>query len=324
MHRGPGDYSASTIFDKHYCENAKSGVMRGRRTRIGWVPRWGWGKYATEMRCIPSLVAATSFTLTAALAVGGEDNPFGLGKGSLLICGGGKLPPAVMDAFFRAGGGENGVLVVIPSASPRSDHGDYTPWPDLWSKYAWRKMTVLHLESRTQADEEKTVALLESATAIWIGGGDQSRLSDRMVGTAMEGALQQFLSRGGLLGGTSAGAAICSPLMIADGETEPRFRTGLPILQGVIVDQHFTAKNRMQRLAQAVVRHPGHCGVGLDESTGLMISEKGIQVLGDGHVHFYRPDRAEELEFRADELWSHGAEHPLDVLRAPASDPADR
>lgn len=232
-------------------------------------------------------------------------------RGYLLLCGGGKLPEELLHRFYTLGGGEQGKLVVIPTASPRSDHGDYAPWLPLWQGFPWSDVQVVHVRDRFEADNDSKIELLRQATAVWLGGGEQSRLSERLVGTRLEEELKRLLDRGGVLGGTSAGAAICSQVMIREGRREPLFGNGLSILSDVIVDQHFSARRRQERLSRAMLAYPKLAGLGIDEGTGILFCDGSIEVIGTGDVHWYRAgDPEPELEYRADTQWTSGTRVP--------------
>jgi cyanophycinase len=227
--------------------------------------------------------------------------------GTLFLCGGGTLPSDLMQKFHSLAGGKEGRLVLIPTASPRSDQGDYTPWLPRWQAYPWRELHTVHLRDREDAEYSREIDLLQSATAVWLAGGDQSRLSERMAGTRFERELKAFLDRGGVLGGTSAGAAICSKVMIRDGKREPVIGTGFSILNDVIIDQHFLAKNREERLSRATLQHPELAGLGIDERTGMLFRQGVLEVIGEGYVHWYRAgDLQAEVEHRADARWGAG------------------
>lgn len=211
-------------------------------------------------------------------------------QGTLLLCGGGIIPLSIREEFHKLGKGEEGTLVLIPTASPRSDNGDYSMWIDYWSHFRWKKIEIVHTANREEAFEPTLVAKMRDATAVWISGGEQQRLSDRYVGTPIEKELHAMLARGGIVGGTSAGAAIASSTMIAsskrieNGQEEPRFAEGMQFLPGAIVDQHFSQRNRQGRLMKAIETHPNRVGLGIDESTGLFVTEERSRVVGDGAV----------------------------------------
>jgi cyanophycinase len=215
------------------------------------------------------------------------------GPGSLLLCGGNQLPSSILDTFFERGGKHHGRLVIIPTASPRSDLKDYTRWLQMWDAYAWQSVHIVNVANTEEADREEVLQLIRDATAVWISGGEQQRLVERYGNTRCYSELLNVLNRGAIVGGTSAGAAVISNNMIAEGVDTPVMRKGWGILPGAIVDQHFSQRNRFARLSQAVASFPDHVGVGIDESTGLLIDRTGVQVLGQGAVHVYRFDKGQ-------------------------------
>jgi cyanophycinase len=226
-------------------------------------------------------------------------------QGALLLCGGGDLPASILDFFHQRGEADAGRLVLIPSASITSDSGDYSRWRTFWSRYPWAEVEVVHAKSRDEAEDLRFAESLRRATAVWISGGDQTRLADRYLGTLVEEEIKNLLRRGGIVGGTSAGSAIATRVMISGGRDTAQLRDGLGLLRHAIVDQHFSQRSRMRRLATAIERHPDRLGIGIDEGTGLLIEPRGAKVMGMGTVHLVRyPDRhragvekgAEEVE----------------------------
>gem|GEM_PF-2153310 len=208
-------------------------------------------------------------------------------RGALLLCGGGPLPMSVLELFFQRGKGEEGKLVIIPTASALADNGDKTRILSLWSDFNWGKVDVLHAVDRAEAELAEFADTLKDATAVWMTGGDQNRLADRYQGTAVEQEICNVMHRGGVVGGTSAGSAIASRVMISGGQKEARLSNGLDLLPNSIIDQHFSQRLRFDRLANAVAAHPERVGIGIDESTGLLVGKKRARVVGDGAVYVY-------------------------------------
>lgn len=204
--------------------------------------------------------------------------------GTLFICGGGVLPPAIIDKFFELGGGKKARVVVVTTASITAGS------PEIEEKYShWRgrehtSLDFFHAPTRIQADDPVFCQKLESATGIWFVGGNQSLLTDAYLGTHAEKMFHAVLRRRGVIGGTSAGAAVMSATMIAGGKTEPVMSTGFGFLPGTIVDQHFRKRNREERLKQALQLHPGHVGIGIDESTALIVRGRSVEVMGESDV----------------------------------------
>ncbi len=226
--------------------------------------------------------------------------------GALLLCGGGPLPNDVLELFFNCGNREQGKLVVIPSASRAADSGDFSQGVNIWKTFNWENVDVLHAFDRAQAEAENFAEKLTTATAVWISGGDQNRLSKLYQGTAVEREIRNVMLRGGVVGGTSAGSAIATRIMISGGATRPQLSPGLDLLPNAIIDQHFSQRSRFERLANAVAEHPDRVGIGIDESTGLLVKHKGAEVVGNGAVYVYAKQ-----------------ERPVSVVRTVATEPAD-
>ncbi len=221
--------------------------------------------------------------------------------GNLVICGGGDLPGEVHSAFFQLAGGKQARIVVIPTASESADEPPSESFLEPWKSLGAAQIERLHSRDPNVANDEAFSAPLRAATAVWIGGGDQVRLAEAYLGTAVERELAALLARGGTIGGTSAGAAIMSQVMIAGGNPRPEMATGFDLLPGAIVDQHFLARNRATRLWQALDWNRKYFGVGIDEGTALVVQDRTMTVVGDSIVTFCwnpsstRPSRTETL-----------------------------
>lgn len=199
----------------------------------------------------------------------------------LVIAGGGSLPGSVFEQF-RSLSGENPKLVVIPTASRRQV--DLDEIRELWKARGFDSVQVLHSTDRKVADTWEFVEPLSTATAVWFGGGSQQRIADAYLGTRTEQAIYNVMKRGGVIGGSSAGAAIQTRVMIASGREVPRLSQGLGLLPNAIVDQHFLRRNRISRLSQAVRANPNLVGYGIDEGTAMVVGGEKIKVVGRSYV----------------------------------------
>jgi cyanophycinase len=232
-----------------------------------------------------------AFFTTAAIASSSEPaaddswlDPAGI-RGTLVLCGGGRLPDVVRDEFARLAGGKGARLIVIPTAGDDDTlDEDAAEVVDIWKGRGIETVTTLHTRDRDRADDPAFVAPLTNATAVWITGGRQSQIAAAYSGTLVEKELRAVLDRGGVIGGTSAGAACQSRVMIVRGQIHGT--PGLGLIPGAIVDQHFLARDRKSRLLAALERHPALVGVGIDEGTALVVRERSLQCLGDSTVTF--------------------------------------
>jgi cyanophycinase len=204
--------------------------------------------------------------------------------GALVIGGGGEMPDAVRDRFLELAGGRDARLVVIPTANQRADQADGDELLAEWKDRPMAALDLLHTRSRARASEQDFVQPLQRATGVWLTGGDQSQLAAAYLGTAVERELKAVLRRGGVIGGTSAGAAVMSRLMIQGGTSRARLSEGLGLLATVVIDQHFLRRNRVVRLLGVLEDHPGYVGLGIDERTAVIIHRRELSVLGESYA----------------------------------------
>ncbi|WP_165219035.1 cyanophycinase [Aquisphaera insulae] len=207
-------------------------------------------------------------------------------RGSLVIVGGGGMPDSVRSAFLERAGGKKGRLVVIPTASEDADGPPAVreEYLDPWKKHGLESLTLLHTRSRESANAPGFAEPIDRATAVWVSGGDQSRVTDAYLGTAVEKALRALLDRGGVIGGTSAGAAIMSRVMITGGREKATVGTGFGFLPGAVVDQHALRRNRIPRLLGVMAGHPSLSGIAIDERTAFVVDQSRWRVVGDSYV----------------------------------------
>jgi cyanophycinase len=210
-------------------------------------------------------------------------------RGSLVICGGGALPPAVIDRFCELAGGAEARIVVIPTASALADSLTGDQLLARWRERPAQSVSLLHTRNRSQANDSGFAAPLANATGVWMMGGDQSRLADAYLDTLVEQELERVLGRGGVIGGTSAGAAIMSRHMIAGGKTRPHLATGFDLLPGAIIDQHFLRRNRQDRLKAAIAMHETCFGLGIDERAAVVVVGESLEVIGESTATIYPP-----------------------------------
>jgi cyanophycinase len=160
---------------------------------------------------------------------------------------------------------------------------------------------ALELRTRDDAQDPAIVAALRGARGIWLTGGDQSRITAALRGTPAFGALRSAHRGGAVLGGTSAGTACMTPVMLTGSGDRGVIEAGnvplapgLGFLPGVVVDQHFVARQRQNRLLSVVLEDQARLGVGVDEATAIEVNlEAGtFEVRGDGWVYVFDASRA--------------------------------
>jgi cyanophycinase len=224
-----------------------------------------------------------------------QDRQLRESHGHLVIIGGHedrKHDMQILSRFVELSGGRDAKIVVISAASTVAE--------EMWQIYdkAFGELGVgkrvhLHLAKRQCANDEACIKNIRDATGIFMTGGDQKRLLAVIGGTALDTAMHAALKlRGACIGGTSAGASAMSGHMLAQGRAELQpekgsvsLGAGLGFLHKVVIDQHFSERQRLSRLLSVVAQNPYLQGIGIDEDTALVIERGvGIEVLGEGAV----------------------------------------
>jgi cyanophycinase len=207
-------------------------------------------------------------------------------SGALVICGGGMLPDSVRSRFVELAGGPRARIVVIPTAHQIADGPSVNTVLDPWKDKGAASVEFVHTRSRERANDPDFVRPLTEATGVWFGGGRQSYITDAYLGTEVERQLKALLDRGGVIGGTSAGAAVMTRVMITQGRTTADVGQGFDFFPGAVVDQHFLRRNRLSRLLSVLTDHPDLIGLGIDERTALVVNVRSrlLSVIGDSYV----------------------------------------
>ena len=220
--------------------------------------------------------------------------------GHLMLIGGGDKPRAAMEKFVELAGGKDAPIVVIPTASEEADTHEY--YMNLFMKdYGSTDVVVLPIKTPADANKPELVAAAKRARGVFFSGGDQVRILNALAGTPVFEALREAFRSGAVVGGTSAGTACQSEIMITgEGDfkviqsNSVEVRDGLGFLRSdVIVDQHFMARQRQNRLLTLLLEHPDHLGVGVDEDTAIWVRpDDTFQVIGARSVMVFDPSGA--------------------------------
>jgi cyanophycinase len=219
---------------------------------------------------------------------------FGPPRGHLVVAGGGDLTgTGIVERFVELAGGRTARIVVIPTADGSGEYDLDWPGLDILRNAGARNITVLHTTDRLVADSEEFVGPLREATGVWIPGGRQWRLADAYLDTRTDDELDALLSRGGVVGGSSAGASIQASFLVR-GAPEgnhivmaPGHERGFGLLRGAAVDQHLLVRRRERDLLQILEVHPQLLGIGIDERTAIVVRGDSFEVIGASQVAVY-------------------------------------
>jgi len=229
--------------------------------------------------------------------------------GNLMIIGGGERTAQIMEKTVELGGGTDSRFVIIPQASSVPLETALYQQEDILKAGAG-EVSYLMLDS-ANVDSLPHLEAIRNATAIFFSGGDQSRLTKLLHGTQLLEEIKALYKRGGLLSGTSAGAAIQSEVMITgeelinDDEDRPYNAiapNNIEVVQGfgfvneIIIDQHHLKRRRNNRLMSVVLENPKLMGMGIDESTAIWVKpDLTCEILGDATVIVYDARRARNI-----------------------------
>ena len=200
-----------------------------------------------------------------------------------MIVGGNMQDPAIVKRFIDLAGGPDAPIVIIPTAGEADDEYDqYWSGLKLWRENGAQNLTVLHTRDRKVADSEAFVKPIREARGVFFGGGRQWRLADSYLNTLTHKELTALLNRGGVVGGSSAGASILTSFMVR-GDTKSNEKmigdhtVGLGFLKNAAVDQHLLRRNRQFDMLEVIDKHPELLGIGLDEDTAIVVRGRSVR-----------------------------------------------
>lgn len=232
-------------------------------------------------------------------------------KGKLFIIGGGSRPEAMVKRIANESGiDEDGYGIVLPMSSSEPDTSAYYA-TNQFHKLGFNNVYGLNFVKDEELKQSKLDSI-RNAKLIYISGGDQNKFMDIVKDTEIETLIHEAYKNGTLIAGTSAGAAVMSKMMITGKELKhPKYsstfknlesdnietKTGLGLITNIIVDQHFVYRSRYNRLLTAIIDYPELTGVGIDESTAILVSGETIEVVGESQVIVFKNPEKSKTTF---------------------------
>ena len=227
-------------------------------------------------------------------------------KGTLVIEGGGDRISVILKKIIEKGGGENAKLLVVPFASGYAEETGMKQAAE-FKALGCKNADYVFCE-KDSIDTPSVLSKLDGVTAIFFSGGDQLRLKEYLGGTEFFKRIQKIYIDGGVVSGTSAGAAIMSRVMLTGRSIEDSDTTdeshdfnyikandvevteGFGFLNNIIVDQHFVTRRRQVRMINVLLDHPGYRGIGIDEEAALVVNANNtIEVIGNNCAMLFEP-----------------------------------
>jgi cyanophycinase len=228
--------------------------------------------------------------LLAVPALSGQE--VGPANGSLVIVGGAMRDPAIRERFVELAGGEDARIVVVPTAGGRDEYDNGSCGLGSWWRSGVESVTCLHTKDPAEADTDEFIKPIQNATAVWFNGGRQWHIADSFLGTRTEEEFWKVLERGGVIGGSSAGATIQGSYLVR-GDTNGNTLmmgdhvVGFGFLKNTAVDQHVLRRNRQFDIIGVIEAHPELLGIGIDENTAIVVQGDEFEVIGASYVLIY-------------------------------------
>lgn len=216
-----------------------------------------------------------------------------LETGKLVIVGGAMQDTSIFNRFIQLAGGLDAHIIMVPTAGAdtlseeRLDRSR-----DFMVSRGVKNVTVLHTKDRDLANSPEFIEPINNASGVWFSGGRQWRIADSYLGTATQTAFEDLLKRGGVVGGSSAGATI-QGTYLARGDTKANtimmgdHEDGFNFLPNSAIDQHLLKRNRQFDLVEIIEAKPELLGIGIDENTAIIVIGDEFEVMGPGYVAIF-------------------------------------
>jgi cyanophycinase len=252
-----------------------------------------------------------AITFTAALFFvsygSAQTTEYGPPKGTLVIQGGGSdVDTGIFETFINKAGGLGAKIVVVPTAGGnRNADGSIKPYKEgdviaLWKKRGALNVHMLHTHDPKVADTEEFARILRDANGVWFDGGRQWNIVDSYAHTLTEREFHKVLDRGGVIGGSSAGATIQGEYLVRGAiagpqimmTPEPEHEHGFAFLRRSAIDQHINTRNRWDDLIPVIKKYPNLLGIGISEGTAIVVTGDRFEVIGKWKVTIHDNTRA--------------------------------
>ncbi len=223
---------------------------------------------------------------------------YGPEKGALVIAGGALKDPAIYKKFIDLAGGPEANFIIVPTAGGnKNSRGEIREYKEEtviapWLARGLKNVKMLHTHDKKIADTEDFVKDLRLANAVWFDGGRQWNIVDSYAGTRTYDEFHKVLDRGGVIGGSSAGATIQGDYLVRGAisgpnvmmSPEPDHQKAFCFIRKTAIDQHINTRNRWDDLIPLIKKMPELLGIGLSEDTAIIVRGDTFEVMGKWKV----------------------------------------
>jgi len=245
-------------------------------------------------------IFAFAITVAAGCLFAFAQSPeYGPANGTLVIQGGGSdVGTGIFETFMKKAGGLGAKIVVVPTAGGnRNPDGSVKSYKEEeviapWTKRGATNVHMLHTHDPKVADTEEFAKTLRDANGVWFVGGRQWNIVDSYANTLTLREFDKVLERGGVIGGSSAGATIQGDYLVRGAVAgpeivmtpEPEHEHGFAFLRRVAIDQHINTRNRWDDIIPVIKKFPNLLGIGLSEGTAIVVTGDRFEVIGKWKV----------------------------------------
>ena len=235
-----------------------------------------------------AMIAANSLAAQSAPKVGPA-------HGMVIVVGGGSMGPEIYQRFIAAAGGPDALIIDVPTAGGDSVYSQNAPGTRGWKAAGAKNIYVLHTKDKKLADSDSFAAILKKAGGVWFEGGRQFHLVNSYAGTKTEQGFHDVLARGGVVGGSSAGASILGDFLVRGAPSNdnfimdhPQYEKGFAFLKNVGIDQHVVARERLADLADSIIpKYPDLLAISEDEGTAWVVKGDTATIVGRNKAFVY-------------------------------------
>jgi cyanophycinase len=243
-----------------------------------------------------SLTLAAGITASLLCA---QEPEYGPRAGTLVIQGGGSdVGTGIWETFINKAGGLDAKIIVVPTAGGNRDQsGKIREYKEeevvaRWKERGATNVHMLHTHDPKVADTEEFAKTLRDAKGVWFNGGRQWNIVDSYANTLTLKEFHKVLERGGVIGGSSAGATILGDYLVRGAiasadivmTPEPEHEHGFAFLRKAAIDQHINTRNRWDDIIPVIKKYPLMLGLGLSEGTAIVVTGDRFEVIGKWKV----------------------------------------
>src|SRR3954451_4367033 len=236
-----------------------------------------------------------AFAACLVFSLSAQTTEYGPEKGTLVIQGGGSAEGTGIDeTYVNLAGGPDAKIIIIPTAGGnREKDGKLIVYEEdkivaPWKKLGLANVHMLHTADPKAADTEAFAATLRDAKGVWFNGGRQWNCVDSYANTLTLREFRDVLNRGGVIGGSSAGATIQGDYLVRGAVAgpqivmtpEPEHQHGFSFLRRSAIDQHINTRNRWDDIIPVIQKYPNLLGIGLSEGTAIVVTGDHFRVIG--------------------------------------------